>query len=594
MNANRRAWIILIILLVGCGGSTKTKTSLTPEEYRKLREFKPVGLYAGFNAEKGVYYIGNELVERHILFDIDNEGISTVAFINKRAQSNYITAPSDEFQFDIGSVRFSGHNGQLKYFSHDITKLPGGIRQLNIVLQYKDSEGHALLNTHVKYEIYPNQAVIRKWLEFENLSDAAIVVENLQIERLEWIGRAKDTVKFSGHLLNRNISIPYSGGVDDPIIVGFQPERREGFILGNEASGVCKYFELYTSGDTISVGLTPNGQQWRTEIRVPAGETVASPQTFLLVFTDSDVQQTLHNELNRFMQKHANLSANMRETEQSVYLMDISPESQTQEETPGEDVNLVCVDYDWQQSPPEVSNNHGDDLNHSENRSNDFSHSEILLELSRSLHAASMKFGLRINLAAVKQGNPIAVRNEWAFKPPNDTYWTVDVNGEPAKIFCLASDYGMYIAQAIADLIIQLDNATGYRGEYHPVVVDYLILDMPAIGSAEQSIYGCGAYGHEHYSRPESIKKIYERLFEIADFLHQKYPDLVVCVSPRLYGTPVPDLALLAHIDQLLVFNEPGYPQMNELTTFLPRNTLLEVWSKKTESRKAGKPESQK
>ncbi len=117
---------------------------------------------------------------------------------------------------------------------------------------------------------------------------------------------------------------------------------------------------------------------------------------------------------------------------------------------------------------------------------------------------------------------------------------------------------------------------------------------MPAIGSAEQSIYGCGAYGHEHYSRPESIKKIYERLFEIADFLHQKYPDLVVCVSPRLYGTPVPDLALLAHIDQLLVFNEPGYPQMNELTTFLPRNTLLEVWSKKTESRKAGKPESQK
>nr|MBC8457392.1 hypothetical protein [Deltaproteobacteria bacterium] len=175
MNANRRAWIILIILLVGCGGSTKTKTSLTPEEYRKLREFKPVGLYAGFNAEKGVYYIGNELVERHILFDIDNEGISTVAFINKRAQSNYITAPSDEFQFDIGSVRFSGHNGQLKYFSHDITKLPGGIRQLNIVLQYKDSEGHALLNTHVKYEVYPNQAVIRKWLEFENLSDAAIV-----------------------------------------------------------------------------------------------------------------------------------------------------------------------------------------------------------------------------------------------------------------------------------------------------------------------------------------------------------------------------------------------------------------------------------
>jgi hypothetical protein len=246
----------------------------------------------------------------------------------------------------------------------------------------------------------------------------------------------------------------------------------------------------------------------------------------------------------------------------------------------------------------------------------------MLLEFSRSLHDANMKFGIYVDLTTIKTDSQISKHSEWTFKLADGKNWMIEGQGgkeakgqegkearrqegkeargqngkgqevmpersealhevsaersEQAKIFCIASDYGVYAAQALADLIENLDETVGYKGDRPSVVLDYIILDMPTIGSAEQSIYGCAAYGHGHYSRPESLWKIYESIFEIADFLHQKFPDLVICISPKTYGTQIPDFALLSHIDQFLVQN---HPKVNDLTNFLPRNLLLEVWS---------------
>ena len=239
----------------------------------------------------------------------------------------------------------------------------------------------------------------------------------------------------------------------------------------------------------------------------------------------------------------------------------------------------------------------------------------MLLEFSRSLHDANMKFGIYVDLTTVKTESQISKHSEWTFKRADGKDWTVEGQGgkrargqevmpersepqgeavgersepkaegvgersEQAKIFCIASNYGVYAAQALADLIENLDETVGYKGARPSVVLDYIILDMPTIGSAEQSVYGCAAYGHGHYSRPESLWKIYESIFEIADFLHQKFPDLVICISPKTYGTKIPDFALLSHLDQFLVFSGEGHPKVSDLTNFLPRNLLLEVWS---------------
>ncbi|MFQ6041886.1 MAG: hypothetical protein ACE5PV_13595 [Candidatus Poribacteria bacterium] len=577
--------IIPIILFASCGGRSETSpTSLTQEEFRKLHGFKPMGVYAGFNANVGLFYIGNELVERLIKLDKDSAGISTIGYTNRNSGLNYITAPGDEFQFQIGDVGFSGKDGQLKYLSHEIISLPGGVKQLKIVLQHKDGEGRVLLKVNVNYEIYPNNAVIKKWLEFENLSDSAIIVENLQIERLNWIGNTQEGwrgLKLYGYSLAQNYPIPFSGGADEPIILGFFDERGEGFILGNEAPGVLKHFDLYTVGNTISIGLPPREDNWATEIRVPIGETSASPKTFIMLFTGHDLQKALKDGLGRFVNRYFNVSAKLRELSEYVYLMDLSSEGKAPREKPGKEVKLVCINYDWQQSLLEMTDK--DDASEEEKIKPKSSIAEdnfpMLLEFSRSLHDADMKFGIYVNLTAVKMESPISRHFEWAFKRADGKDWTVDLNDEKAKIFCLGSDYGAYANQVLTDLIESLDETVGYHGPRPSVVLDYIILDMPTIGSAEQKIYGCSAYGHGHYSRPESLWKIYESLFAMADFLHQKFPDLVISISPKTYGTQIPDFALLSHIDQFLVFSGENHPKVNDLTNFLPRDVLLNVWA---------------
>ena len=593
MKAKYWLLITLIILFASCGSKSKDSlTALTQEEIRKLHGFKPVGVYAGLNANLGLFYIGNGLVERMIMLDKDSKGISTIGYINRTSELDYIAAPSDEFQFQIGNVLFSGKNGQLTYLSHEIINLPEGVKRLKIVLQHKDNGERVLLKVHVNYEIYPNNAIIRKWLEFENLSDSAIIVENLQIERLNWLEKTQNELKLYGYSLAQNYAVPFSGGADEPIILGFLNERvenpdeigGEGFVFGNEAPGILKYFDLYTLENIVSIGLPPKEDNWATEIRVPVGETFVSPKTFIMLFTGNNLQKALKNGLGRFINQYFNVSAKMRELSHYVYLMDMDSETKAPKEKPGEEVKLVCIKYDWQRllmdttDTDEVKN---DSSTGEETKPQYFLAKDnfpMLMEFSRSLHDAKMEFGIYVNLTAVNIESKISSHSEWAFKRTDGKDWTVDLNGEQLKIFCIASDYGVYVTQALANLIESLDEAVGYQGDRPSVVLDYIILDMPTIGSEEQSIYGCAGYGHGHYTKRESLWKIYESIFEIVDFLHQKFPDLVICISPETYGTQIPDFALLSHIDQFLVFSGEGKPKVSNLTNFLPRDVLLEVW----------------
>ena len=150
----------------------------------------------------------------------------------------------------------------------------------------------------------------------------------------------------------------------------------------------------------------------------------------------------------------------------------------------------------------------------------------------------------------------------WAFKKSDGTYWSKEIKGEWSKIFCLASKYGDYVTN-------KLDEVIGGLG------VDYVIFDMSAVGSAEESAYGCSAYGHKHFTRAESLWMLYKRIFEIVDFLHQQYPNLVICASPTLYGTPFPDIAMIGHFDQFLL----NFDEVNYLTDFLPKENILVDWA---------------
>jgi len=579
--------IIILLLFSACG--KKEVTTVKPTELQKLRTRMSAGIHAGLNAKLGIFYIGNELVERWIAYHKEPKGISTVKFVDYRAAKDYVSEPSGEFHFRIGNVIFSGNNGKLSYLSHKVQNIPYGVKRLSIILQYKDTPERVTFLVSVNYEIYPRCSAIRKWLEFENKSGSPLIIEDLQVEKIA----LTKTGEFYGYNPERNLSLPFSGGANEPIVCSFQSEKGEGFILGNEAPGLLKYYSLYEAENTISIGLPPKGDKWATEIRIPAGESASTPKTFILLFKGDDINTAFKSELGKFIQQYTKVSVTEREgrlqdvapTSRYVYFMDMSADSKETEKTPGEEVKLVCVDYDFQKPIPEdyrvkdkteeeqrafrlsakrIETNADDSLRTEEEKSETNGNKEIieqLIFLRDSLRKAKMKFGIRVNLATVGEDSEIANNLAWAVKKSDGTYWSTEVKGERAKIFCLASEYGDYVTS-------KLDEVVGGLG------VDYIIFDMCAVGSAEESAYGCSAYGHKHFTRAESLWMLYKRIFEIADFLHQQYPNLVICATPTFYGAQIPDIVLLGHFDQFLL--NPG--EINDLMDFLPNETILVDW----------------
>lgn len=569
-----KRWNILIItllLFLACGGKKEIST-VKPLELQKLRKSMSAGIHAGLNAKLGIFYIGNELVERWIAYHQETKGIATVKFIDYRAAKDYVSEPSNEFHFRIGNVVFSGKNGKLTYLSHQVENISYGIKRLSIILQYKNTPERITFLVRVNYEIYPRCSAIRKWLEFENKSDSPLIIEDLRVEEIALV----KTGKVYDHNLARHLPLPFSGGADEPIILSCQSESGEGFILGNEAPGLLKHYSLYETENTVSIGLPPKGDKWATEIRIPAGESASTPKTFILLFKDDDIRKALKNELGKFIRLYSQVAVKEKETSQYVYFMDMRPDSKESEKTLGEEVKLVCVNYDFQEPLPEdyqaKEANEGEQIANADNPAHtDEEKSETnktkeiieqLIFLRESLREAKMKFGIRVNLANVGEDSEVADNLAWRFKKSDGTYWRTEVKGEKTRFFCLASAYRDYVTS-------KLDEVIGGLG------VDYIIFDMPAVGSAEEAAYGCSAYGHKHFTRAESLWLLYEGIFEIVDFLHQQYPNLVICATSTFYGTKLPDIALIKHFDQfLLSLNEENY-----LPDFLPQKTILLDWA---------------
>ena len=113
--------------------------------------------------------------------------------------------------------------------------------------------------------------------------------------------------------------------------------------------------------------------------------------------------------------------------------------------------------------------------------------------------------------------------------------------GEETVIYCVLSDYGYYLTQAV-------------RGLLEETTAELLILDRPIIGSNNGVLKGCGAFGHEHYSRAESIYVFYRWIFEFADYLRAEYPQLQLGITATAYGVEQPDISCLAHFN--LFFEE--------------------------------------
>ena len=364
-------WRILslqhFLCILACMGSVacgKPPPSPSTAELRSLLQpWNEIGTYAGFDSARGLLYLGNRIIERRFRL---NEGANvppTSHFFHKPSRRNCVWASCDEFTFRIGKILFTVKADTLKYKGYKVQRRVAEQKQLIIELDYSDASGEPVCSVNIHYEVYPNLPIIRKWITFENLTDSAFFVEDIIIESLSL--PAESTAQFQA-IGNRPGLLVDS----QPVVVVHDVGGDGGIVLGNEAPGILKYYNLL-SGDTgIEVGLSPTSAINGFEIRVPPNTLVSTPKIWTMLFEGdySAVSESL---------KHV-LDHRLVSVEEAV--AQIPPITWTEIPADGNIPagDFIVADYDW----------NGDNLS-------------TLKQMSQRIHENGGKFGIRLPIAEV-------------------------------------------------------------------------------------------------------------------------------------------------------------------------------------------------
>ncbi len=475
--------------------------------------------YAGVDSGRGLLYLGNSLIERRLHLDGDGSAPQTNHYYHKPSGQDYISVPCDEFKFRIGEIAFTANTEALKYKSHEIRQDDSKSKRLTVELEFVEESGEPICPVKIHYEVYPNLPLIRKWITFENLTDSAFFVEDIIIESLSFRADRKVQPGVVGNRPELSVDL-------QPFIVLHGTEDNGGVIVGNEAPGILKYYNLPPGDIGIEVGLRPTSVINGFEIRVPPNAVISTPKIWTMLFEGD--YSTASEALKRVVGQR------LVSSEEAV--SQAPPITWTKIPSDGKmpTGDFIVVDYDW----------NGDNLS-------------ALQRLAEQARKEGKKFGIRLPIAEVDVR--FLNRNSWRLSPitsvgslatENKTIQdsgVIDVNSSSMPngervVYCVLSGYGNFLSRAVHALLAET--------EAHLLVFDGAIIGMP-----DDVVKGCGVLGHAHFSRKESIRLIYQWVFDFADYLRQQFPNLKLGITSTAYGVEVPDMAVYSHFD--LFFPKP-------------------------------------
>ena len=488
-----------IILFASISITSCGKQKIDEKPLIKLQVEPIPNVYIQYESRSNMFWIGNELIERRVLINPEKKLVYTAAFINKLSGRNYIKSISEEVSFRANGVKLSGLTRDFQFVDYESGGL-GGVQTLEINFRVIQKE-IGVLKVKLVYEVFSKMPLIRKWIEIENLGGSSVKIDSIQMESL-------NLVPGSGY-----VEI-YDHDSLSPIM--FNSQLIEGFRVGNETPGVMKHIILDSIGGNISIGMKNHVQKYAPEIQLLPQEKFISPAVFIIFFKgelsqskeilEEFISQYLFIKTSTYWLWYENIGDGLTESEAGDKIQ-LAKKA-------GADV--FCLAGKWM-------NNRGDWI---------VKENLNISEIKNQVQSMNMKFGLSMDLAIVDLDSQILVDHPiWASKSKDGSdYLPSDVMG--GKMMCLASEYAMYMAYEIDEIVKELD-------------LDYIMLTGAIIPDD-----GCYSQSHLHRSKGESLWYIYEGLFAICKYLHAKHPNLIIQVSPESYNPEGKiDYALLRHTD---------------------------------------------
>ena len=501
-------YVLCVLACLSSAACGKPPPSHSTAELRSLLQpWTEIGAYAGFDSASGTLYLGNSLIERRFRLNADGNASRTSHYIHKTSGRNYVSTLSNEFKFRVGEVEFTANTDVLKYKTYEIRQGASEQKRLTIELEYSETSREPICSVNLHYEIYPNLPIVRKWITFENLTDSAFFVEDIIVESL--------SLPPASEPQSQAFEIRADMETDAlPFFVVHRPDGDGGIIVGNEAPGILKHYNLSSGDAEIEAGLSPTAGINGIEVRVPPRAVASTPKVWTMLFEDD--YSTASESLKRVVGQELKSSGEADTKTPPITWTKIPSDGKA----PAGD--FIVADYDW----------NGENL-------------PTLRRMAKQIHEKGGKFGIRLPIAAIDVR--FLNRSAWRLSPVANLGTLAGGNKTDAtnvekNVFCVLSDYGYYLSHAVQALLEET--------KAHLLVFDGALIGMP-----DHALKGCAALGHEHLSRKESISLIYQWLFEFADHLHRQHPDLQLGITSAAYGAEAPDMAVFGHFD--LFFPKP-------------------------------------
>ncbi len=498
-----------------------------------------------FDEKDQVFILSNQLFERKIRIEPDKDQFYTAEFTDKRSGFNFSSTNSEEFHVRINGKNITGNSCRCIQFDGYKAEYLDDRSHLIVDLSVKGIPG---LNIRVFYEIYPDLAGARKWIEFYYQGQSELKVEDLSVEKLVMDPGYSTGVDIYKNYGREWAKPPYTGGRYDPALL--VRGQSGSFILGNEAPGIMKFISVYNELNVISIGLTPSVHDYPFRRYLSAEEKFISPKSFIILTREESRETAFEKDLGKYLRKYMGVKLFRRDIPPVFLYNTWNPfrinihdklirELADNLENTG--VEYLIIDDGWQ--------DHNGDWNVNTEKFPDG-----LKPVTDYIREKGMKPGLWISLTiAEKESEAFNKYRHLAVK---------DLEGNPANLhgwsnnldiltMNIASPWYDYIKEKMRQLVLQ------YGIEYFKIdlgmVKSAYIMEPERSGSFEET--------GEFKGREEFLYMAFERTMQLYDELADEFPALVIDCTFEIWGDwHIIDYALVKHADVDWISNFEAVP----------------------------------
>ncbi|MFA5818415.1 MAG: alpha-galactosidase [Bacteroidales bacterium] len=501
--------------------------------------------------------LNNGIVQRTIKLPVDEANFITTLYKPVNGDFNYFLQTNTDFQFEVNDIVYSGKgNWSLTDIQPISDSKEGNGAAVKLISQDKKIE------LILKYLLYPNSPAIRKSLIVKNLTDQAVKLESVDVEKFEVVGYYPVTFSWIYHDYGRRRYIgPYEGGKQDALIIVHNMNWEQGIVIGNEATGVMKHTSVFWEAPEICVGLTHKNALYPFRKWIEKGESFETPQVFTMVYNNQKTPDEILNiSVPNFVRNHMGIRLSDLKTKPTFvyntwepFLVNINEKLIMELAKAAADAGMkeFIIDDGWQ-------DNYGDWGIDKKKFPNGL---KPVFDYIKSL---GMKPGLWVSIGSASPTSKIfQAHPEWFVLDKNGKHTSLQqANDNERFTACFGTGWYDYIKNILLKLSVDFG-------------LEYMKLDFAVVTSAytyDHTESGCYSSIHPgHKDHNESLFTNYERLWQLFDELHAAKPNLFIdCTFETMGGTQLIDYALVKHAEGDWLSNFEG--AVGEKTDIRVRN----------------------